>query len=86
MNMHATDNLKQYPLPPRLVAYLREVDACAQRMARHGERVDAVITLSDSDYARVDESVRTASNGRFRAATVQWNGRPLRRCVDAAAA
>jgi hypothetical protein len=86
MNMHATDNLKHYPLPSRLALYLREVDAHAQRMAQHGESVDPEITLSEGDYALVDESVRTVSNGRFRASTVMWNGRPLRRHVVAVAA
>jgi hypothetical protein len=69
-----------------LAAYLRQLDQHAQQMARHGEWFAPEIALSAGDYALIDESVRTVSNGRFRASTVMWNGRPLRRHVAAVAA
>jgi hypothetical protein len=86
MNMHATDNLKQYPLPPSIAMLLHTVDARAQQDARNGLAVAAAITLSDSDYAKVNAIVLAMSGHRFNASNVRWNGRPLRRCAVAAAA
>lgn len=86
MNMHATDNLQHYPLPATLEQHLRVVDGVAQRMARQGQDVDSDIVLSGNDYAVVDQIVRSMSGHRYNAATVQWNGRPLRSLACAAAA
>jgi hypothetical protein len=58
----------------------------AQAMAREGRAVSATIALSESDYTTIDHVVRAMSAGRYTAAKVTWNGRPLSCHVAAVAA
>lgn len=73
------DNLKSYPLPENLVSMLGQIDELAQRRARAGYRVPAVIALADDDFDVVDEIVRRATGEKVTAWKVQWNGRPISR-------
>lgn len=75
------DNLKAYPLPEHIVSMLGKIDELAQRRARAGYKVPAVIALADVDFDAVDAVVRRASGETITAWKVQWNGRPLSRAV-----
>jgi hypothetical protein len=72
-----TDNLRLYPLPETIVAYLNRVDATAARMEQDGVPTPDVIGLTRRDFERVDVIVRHVSRNHANARSVTWNGRHL---------
>lgn len=71
------DNLRNYPLPDRIVAELHRADRLAAWLDMHGHPAPSEIDVDKSAMAHIHAIVHKLSHGCMGAQSVHWNGRHI---------